>query len=150
MEVSKYVYRGKCACRTKNFLQICTEIYRHLLSKCSKNAVLARPEIVQCKCFFLIPHRNMFAGKFVSFFERNRIVTWVIFFASFCWLWDFFAGKSEIKKNSDDVYWNVWTIMKKLYVRNNIFKKWNFKYEILNHLYFGPNFPCLVDCFRAF
>ena len=29
-----------------------TEIYRHLFSKCFKKAVLAHPEMVQCKCFF--------------------------------------------------------------------------------------------------
>ena len=29
-----------------------TVIYRHLFSKCFKKAVLARPEMVQCKCFF--------------------------------------------------------------------------------------------------
>ena len=28
----------------------------------------------------------------------------------------------------------------KLYARNNIFIKKNYEYEILNHLYFGPNF----------
>ena len=28
----------------------------------------------------------------------------------------------------------------KLYAQNNIFQKKNFKYEILNHLYFGPSF----------
>ena len=38
--------------RTKIFLWIYTEIYRHLLSMCFKNAVLKRPEMVQCKCIF--------------------------------------------------------------------------------------------------
>ena len=28
----------------------------------------------------------------------------------------------------------------KLYAQNNIFIKKNYEYEILNHLYFGPNF----------
>ena len=37
---------------TKIFERRCTEIYRHLLYKCSKNAVLGRLEMVQCKCFF--------------------------------------------------------------------------------------------------
>ena len=86
-----------------------------------------------CKAFWAKPYCNR-----------------VIFFASFCWLWDFLLENLKVKKNSDDVHWNVWTIIKKLYVRNNIFKKSNFKYYILNHLYFRPNFPCLVDCFRAF
>ena len=54
------------------------------------------------------------------------------------WLWDFLL--EDLKKNSDDVHWHVWTNIKKLYIRINIFKKKNSKDEILNHLYFGPNF----------
>ena len=38
--------------RTNIFLRIYTEIYRHLLSKCFKNAALGRQEMGQCKCFF--------------------------------------------------------------------------------------------------
>ena len=37
---------------TKIFLGRYIEIYKHLLSKCFKNAVLARQEMVQCKYFF--------------------------------------------------------------------------------------------------
>ena len=37
---------------TKIFLWRYTEIYRHLLSKCFKNAVLWRQEMMQSKCFF--------------------------------------------------------------------------------------------------
>ena len=55
----------------------------------------------------------------------------------------------EIKKNSD-VYWKVWTNIKKLYARNNIFEKNNSKDEILNHLYFGPNFVFLGTVLRCF
>ena len=36
----------------KIFLQRYTEIYRHLLWKCFKNAVLGRQEMVQRKCLF--------------------------------------------------------------------------------------------------
>ena len=104
--------------------------------------------------FFLTPNRSMFTGKFlansekvwlccktyyfqcglrfvkgVRFFERNCIVKWVIFFGRFCWLWHFLD-----KLNSEYVHWNV------LHARKNVFKKANFKYEILNHLYFGSNF----------
>ena len=44
----------------------------------------------------------------------------------------------------------MWTNIKTLYAWNwnNIFEKKNSKYEILNHLYFGPNFVFLGDCFR--
>ena len=46
--------------------------------------------------------------KRVMFFEWNCIVKWVIFFASFCWLWDFLLKNLKLKKiNSDDVPWNV-------------------------------------------
>ena len=44
-----------------------TAIYRHLLSQCSKNAVLGRLEMVKCNFFFWNqPIRNMFAEKFVK------------------------------------------------------------------------------------
>ena len=33
------------------YIQIYTEIYRHLLSKYFKNGDLGRQEMVQCKCF---------------------------------------------------------------------------------------------------
>ena len=78
----------------------------------------------------------------------------------FCWFWDFLleilkcslshAYKSHIRnwilvfeviwifKFWAYFYWNMWTNIKKLYTQN-VSKKKNSKYEILNHLYFGPN-----------
>ena len=44
------------------------------------------------------------------------------------------------KNNSGGVRWNVETNIKTLHPRSNVFKKKNSKYEILNHLYFGPVF----------
>ena len=41
-----------------------TEIYRHLLSKCFKNAVLWRQEIVHGKCF--CGHQTETFGKFIK------------------------------------------------------------------------------------
>ena len=38
-------------------------------------------------------------------------------------LWDLLLENLKIQKNSDDVHWNVWTNIKTLYARNNIFKK---------------------------
>ena len=55
--------------------------------------------------------------------DRNCIVKCVIFFTSFCWLWDFLLENVKLKKNPDDVHWNVWTNIKTLYARNDIFKK---------------------------
>ena len=63
------------------------------------------------------------------------------------------ATKSEIKKkkkkNSADVHWNVWKSIKILYVQNYIFEKKDFKWEISNHLNFGPNF-IFGNCFMVF
>ena len=47
------------------------------------------------------------------------------------------ARKSGIKKNFDDVHWNV---QKKVVCLKKYFEKQNYKYEILNDLYSGPNF----------
>ena len=78
----------------KFFLRRYTEMYRHLLSKCFKNAVLGRQEMVQRKCSFLTPNRNMFARKFlkserlftvlqehVILSNEFRFVNWVVFWA---------------------------------------------------------------------
>ena len=50
---------------TKIFLRRYLEIHRHLLSKCFKNAVLERQEMVHA-IFFLTPNKNMIALKFVK------------------------------------------------------------------------------------
>ena len=60
--------------------------------------------------------------KWVRFCEQIFIVKWVIFVASFFWLWDFLLECLKLKRNSDDVHWNVWMNIKALYARNNIFK----------------------------
>ena len=80
----------------------------------------------------------------MRFFERSYIVKWVIFFASFCCLWDFLLENQKLTKNSGNVHWNVWTNIKSRIPETKIIfpkkKKKNSKYEILKHLYFGPNF----------
>ena len=83
------------------------------------------------------------------FFERNFIVKLVVFFTSFCWLWDFLIEDLKLKRNSDDVHWNVWRNIKKLYAQNNIFKKGipNMAFWVILAIsYFGPNFD-FGDCF---
>ena len=72
-------------------------------------------------------------------FERNCIVKCDLF-CYFLLALRLSARKSEIKKNSDDVHWNVCAKIKTLYARNNIFLKKNPNYEILIHLNFGSNF----------
>ena len=57
----KYYYVSE----TKIFFRRYLEIYRHLLSKCFKNAVLERQEMVHA-IFFLTPNKNMIALKFVK------------------------------------------------------------------------------------
>ena len=90
--------------RNKHFR---TEIHMYihlynLLSKGSKNVVLGRLEMVQCKCFFWQQPETYFwlchgimlfimlsQLSFVEWvrFSRNFIVKWVIVFTSFCWVW---------------------------------------------------------------
>ena len=115
--------QGQTLLRLRNnfFLRRYIEIYRHLLSKCFKNAVLGRQEMGQCKCFFwhqtescLVEHLERFLAvlwesilfsmsvkfkfiKWVRFFEPNCIVNWLIFFTSFCWLWDFLPENLKLK-----------------------------------------------------
>ena len=151
--ISYYVFGRKI------FLWKYTEVYRHLFSKCFKNAVLDVKNYA-LQMFFLKPNRNMLAGKFVkserllAVLQENIIsnikwvevcktseVSWAKLYckmsdllASFCWLWDFLV--ENLKLNSDDVQrgrWNVWT-----HKKNNILQKW-----ILNVRFFS-------DCFRAF
>ena len=94
---------------TKVFLQRYTETYRHLLSKCFKDAVPGRQEMVQYnffsdtkqkhvfwktfkvrKAFGFLREHIIFNVKWVNFrkmsevFEKNSIVKWVIFLANFC------------------------------------------------------------------
>ena len=133
---------------TKLFLRRYTEIYRYLLSKRFKNPVLGCQEIVHCNFFFFfffcdaiqkhicwkmgwvycgiilfsMPSKLGFI-TWVKLFEQNCIVKWVTFFASFCCLWDFMLRNLKLKKTPDVVHRNGWMDIKKLYARNNIFKK---------------------------
>ena len=85
--------------RTKIFLRRFTRIYRHLLSKSFENAVFGWKEMVQWKCFIWYqPETGVLENllqEYISynvdwddvckmmFFERNCIVMWVIFVATF-------------------------------------------------------------------
>ena len=53
-------------------------MYRHLLSKYFKNAVLGGSRNSAVQMFFLTPNRNMFSGKFVKS-ERLLAVLWEYF-----------------------------------------------------------------------
>ena len=105
----------------------------------------------------------MFAGKFINW-ESLLAVFWKHFISNFIWVeirkmsvvfWAklyckisdiirwfllalrFSATDSGIKKTQMMSTGTCWL---KLYAGNNIFKKRNYKYEILNHLHFGPSF----------
>ena len=88
--------------RTKILLRRYIEIQRHLFSKCFKNAVLGRQEMVQCKYFFW-HQTKMLARKFVkseTFLAMLRehiifSVNWVEFRKKAL---RYSARKSEIKK----------------------------------------------------
>ena len=83
------------------------------------------------------------------FFERNSIVNWVIVLASFCWIWGFLLEDQKNKKNSDNIHWNLWTNIKKLYSlnRNNNFKKKEFQIWGFESFTFWSKFSSLGDCF---
>ena len=147
------------------FLRRHTEINGHLLSRCFKNAVLGVKKWWNAM-FFLTPNRNLFAGKFLVNLERLLAVLqghiifnvkwdevhkmsevfWAklyckmsIFFGSFCLLWDFLLKNLKLKK----LWWCPLERVdeyKKVVCPKKYFQKSNFKYEILNNLYFGPNF----------
>ena len=106
-------------------LRIYTEINGHLLSKCFKNAVLGVKKLWSANVFSNTMSSESKFIKWVRFFERNCIVKWVIIFGSFCWLWDFLLKNLKLKKNSDDVHWNVWTNIKKFYARKVLCRKDN-------------------------
>ena len=94
-----------------------TQIDWHLLSKCSKNVVLRHLEMVQCRCSFLTPTRNMFLAVLQEYIFYN--VVWV-----------------EVRKMSDlfcqhllDFEAQNLKLVDKIQI-----------YEFFNHLYSGPNF----------
>ena len=122
---------------------------------------------------FLTPNRNIFAGKFVNWesflavfwehvifnFKRVEIrkMSEVFWAKLYCKMSDLFrwfllalrfsATNSGIKKT---LTMSTGTCELKLFARNNIFKKGNYKYEILNHLYFGPSFVFWVIALGRF
>ena len=76
-------------------------------------------------------------------FERNCTAKWVIFFASLSLLWDFLLENLKLKK----LWWCPLEDMddyKKFFWPKLYFQDKNYKCEILNHLYFCPNFAFLL------
>ena len=77
--------------------------------------------------------------RWVRFFKRNCIIKWVIFFGCFCWLWDFLLKNLKLRKKLWYVHWHVWTNIKKLYTRKNIWKK-NKQHKIMKISDLDPDF----------
>ena len=119
--------------------------------------------------FFLTPNRNMSAGKFVKWerediifnvkwvevrkiVERNCIVKRVIFFASFCWLWDFLLENLKLRKKTLVMSIGTSGQIKKRCMPEVILLKtkkkiWNMRFWIIYTL---VQFSFLGVCFRAF
>ena len=95
-----------------------------MLSKCINKAVLKRQEMVQCKCFFWHQTETCLLENLC---KVRKI---------FDWLWDLLLENPKLKKTN--------------MMSTETNKKKNSKYEILNYLYFGPNFVFWGDCFRVF
>ena len=133
----------------KHFL---TEIYRNIqtfafkvLQKCSPwassdGAVLDSKQMFTSsqKYFWLYCESKLFSMsresrfvKWVRFFKWNCIVKWLIFFARFCWLWDFLLETLKMPAGTFE------QIIKKLCVQNNIFEKRipNIKCHIWNYFF---------------
>ena len=71
----------------------------------------------------------------MSFRSRLRFIKWMRFLkwncnVIFCWLWDFLLENMKLKK----------ILIMSTGMLEMIFQKRNSKYDILNHLYFGPKF----------
>ena len=128
------------------------EIYNHLFSKCFKSVVVGYQKMVQYKYFFwheaetsllkICKVRNFLREdiifhvkwvelrKWVRFFEQNCMVKSVIFFASFCWLWNFPLENLKLKKK---IGWNLVEGLdkyKNFVCQKQYFQKMNSKYEI--------------------
>ena len=162
---------------TKILLQRCTEIFRHLLSRYFKNAVVERQEMMQCKCFFWYQTEKILLEKlsnekgfwlrcesvlfsmsselrflkWVRFFERNCIVKWVIFWASFCWLWGFLLVNQGNKKTlvmSIETCGQIWKCC--MPQTKIIFQKKEFQLCDFESFTFWSKLSFLGDCFKAF
>ena len=139
---------------TKIFLGRYIEIYKHLLSKCFKNAVLARQEMVQCKYFFWHHKHEHVCWKICKVRKVFGCVVGAYYFqcqASWSSSNEFLlalrlsARKLEVQKNSYD----VWTYIKTLYGRNNIFRK-EFQIWDFESLMFWSIFRFFVTALRCF
>ena len=78
-----------------------TEIYRNIqtlaVQVLRESFFWHQPETffwLCCGSIFFIMLSELRFVKWVRFFERNCIVKWEIFFASFCWPWDFVGFES--------------------------------------------------------
>ena len=74
--------------------------------------------------------------KWLRFLQRNCIVKWVIFFASFCWLWDFLLENLKLKNK---LWWYPLARVEKyknFVCPKKYFQKKNSKHEIFESFIF--------------
>ena len=130
-------------------------------------------EMMQCKCFFwhqtgkcllenlwseksfwlccrsilFLMSSELRFKKWVRFTEKNCIVKWMIFFASFCWLW-LYARKSEIKENPGNVTGTC--EQRQSCTPKIIFLKKEFQIPDFESFIFWSKFLFLGNCFWIF
>ena len=84
----------------------------------------------------------------MRFFERNCIVKWVIFFASFCWLWDFLLENLILKKTL--ISTATFERIQKSCMPEIIFSKKDFQTRDFESFMFWSKFRYFGDCFKVF
>ena len=72
--------------------------------------------------------------KMSEVFQAKLFCKLSVLFVSFSWVSDFVLENLKLKKILVNVHWSVWTNIKKLYSRNNIFNK-RIPNMRLNHLW---------------
>ena len=109
-----------------------TDIYRHLLLKSLKNAALSQ-KMVQCKCFFWHQTETCLLEKILT---ENLILK-----------------KTLISTGTFERILKI-CMREIIFSKNDCFQKKTSKHDILNDIYFGPNFVifgtalwCFSQCF---
>ena len=95
-----------------------------------KHVYFAGKSVKSVSSLAVLREHIIFNAKWIEVHKMREVFRaklWIIFFASFCWLWQFLLKNLKLKKNSDDVHWIVWKNIKQLYTWKNVFKKNNSK-----------------------
>ena len=112
----------------KYLLRSYIEIYRHLLLKSLKNAALGQ-KMVQCKCFFWHQTETCLLEKILT---ENLILK-----------------KTLISTGTFERILKI-CMREIIFSKNDCFQKKTSKHDILNNIYFGPNFVIFGTALRCF